>query len=581
MIPCLPPLRCSCLLLLGFALMSCGGGSTQSPAAGSSTASASGTTGSGVVASGSSGSGSAGGTSTPTPSPTPSPSPTSPADVLTWHYDAMRSGLNNAETALTLTTVNSTRFGKLGEFTVDCSVDAQPLYLSQLAISGLGTHNVLYVATQQNSLYALDADSLAGTSATVLWQKSLLPAGEATVLAADLPCGSNATNGIMATPVIDRSRNAIYVVAFSKDSGGVLRYRLHALDLGTGAELSGGPVVITASGPGTGGNSSGGIVTFLPSVQQERAALLETSGGIVLTWGGRDGDCGRYSSWVMSYNPDTLVQTSAVNLVPHDQGAGIWMSGAGPAMDASGDLYLVTGNAFVQNGDGTPATGSYSNSVVRMSGSGTLAQVDYFTPYNTAALNAADLDLDGGGPLLLPDQLDNSGATRHLALLAGKDSNIYLVDRDNLGHFGSTSNAIVQQLNGQLDGHEFHSAPVAFNGSVYFTARGSALKVFSLNAAHLSTSPTSQSKQSFSGGIPVITANAGSNGIVWVDEGGSAVLYAYDAGNLGHLLYSSSQAANGRDQFRTSSGPSKTPLVIDGRVYLGTAGSIAVFGLLP
>ena len=491
----------------------------------------------------------------------------------------MRSGLNSGETALTLTKVNSASFGKVGEFTVDGSVDAQPLYVSQLAISGQGTHNVLYVATQQNSVYALDADSMTGSSATVLWQKSLLPAGDATVLAADLPCGSNATNGIMATPVIDRPHNAIYVVAFSKDGSGVLRYRLHALDLGTGAELFGGPAEITATAPGTGGNSSGGVVTFLPSVQQERAALLETASGIVLTWGGRDGDCGRYSSWVMSYNPDTLAQTSAVNLVPQDQGAGIWMSGAGPAMDASGDLFLVTGNAFVQHGNGTPATGSYSNSVVRMSG--TLALVDYFTPWNTAALNAADLDLDGGGPLLLPDEVDSSGATRHLAVLAGKDSNIYLVDRDNLGRYGSTANAIVQQINGQLDGHEYHSAPVAWNGSVFLTSRGSALKAFTLSAARLSTTPSSHSAQSFSGGIPVVSANAGSNGIVWVDEAGSAVLYAYDASNLGHLLYSSSQAPNGRDAFRTSSGPGKTPLVINGRVYLGTAGSIAVFGLLP
>jgi hypothetical protein len=499
---------------------------------------------------------------------------------LTYHNDALRTALNPAEIALTPANVNASNFGKLGEVPVDGMIDAQPLYVAQLAV-GAARHNVLYVATQNDTVYAFDADSFNGNAATVLWQASLLSASETAVPPGDLVVcpGNNVLNGIMATPVIDRARNAIYVVAFSENSARQFSYRLHALDLTSGKELFGGPVAIQAQYPGSGGNSSGGVVTFDPAVHQARAALLADSGHITIAWGARSGDCGNYSSWVMRYDATTLAQTSVINLVPNDRGAGIWMSGAGPAMDASGDIYLATGNAYPVSGDATPATGSYANAVVRLSGGGALQLVDYFAPANEGLLNANDLDLGGGGVLLLPDQADATGALRHLAVLAGKDGNIYLVDRDNLGHFNTSSNAVVQKVDGQLGGQEFRSAPAWFNGRVYFAAAADPLKAFKLNSAQLSAAPVSQSAHAFANGVPVISANGSRDGVIWVDEGGPGVLYAYDAADLGHLLYSSDQAPANRDQFGRSDRP-KTPLVVNGRVYLGTSYSIAAFGLL-
>jgi hypothetical protein len=505
-------------------------------------------------------------------------------DVTTYHYDGSRTGTNPGETVLAPNTVDSASFGKLGEFAVDAAVDAQPLYLSQLAISGHGTHNVLYVATENDTVYALDADSIAGTSATVLWQASLAPAGEAAVPLASLSCGNNALSGIMGTPVIDRARNALYVVAFTGDGAGHFSFRLHALNLATGAELFGGPGLIAASYPGSGGNVQGGKVVFSAAVHQQRPALLEVNGQIYVAFGGRYGDCGNYSSWVMAYGADALNQTGAIDLVPEDFGAGIWMSGAGPATDASGDVYVVTGNAFVQNGDGTPATGSYANSLVRLSASGGSLQVkDYFAPDDDAALNSGDVDLGSGGFVALPDQTDTGGSVHHLGVVAGKDSMIYVFNRDGLGGYSTTANANLQVISGQLGGGEFHSIPAYFNGSVYFAVAGNALKSYAVvrtaNGATLATTPTAQNTQVFGEASPVVSANGTGNGIVWVADGRAAVLYAFDAGNVS-LLYSSSQAAGGRDSF-SASARSRTPMVTNGHVYVGTSSSIVRFGLLP
>jgi hypothetical protein len=504
----------------------------------------------------------------------------SSSDVVTYHYDALRTGTNSHETSLTVSNVNSTQFGKLGEFAVDAAVDAQPLYLSQLQMSANATHNVLYVATENDTVYALDADSISGASATVLWQASLAPSGEAAVPQGNLPCGNNALNGIMGTPVIDRGRNALYVVAFTGDGAGHFYFRLHALNLVSGAELFGGPKLITASFPGTGGNVQGSNVVFSPVVQQQRPALLEGNNQVYITWGGRYGDCGNYSSWVMAYGADTLNQTSAIDLVPKDYGAGIWMSGAGPAMDASGDLYVVTGNAFVQNGDGTPSTGSYANSVVRLNGTSSALQVkDYFAPMNDVSLNNGDVDLGSGGFLALPDQTDPGGTVHHLGIVAGKDSNIYVFDRDGLGGYSTAADANLQVIGGQLGGGEFHSIPAFFNGFVYFAIGGVALKSYAITpSATLAGTPSAQSGQSFGEASPVVSANGTSNGIVWVDDGGAAMLYAFNA-NDATLLYSSGQAAGGRDGF-SASARSRTPVVINGHLYAGTSSSVVRFGLL-
>src|SRR5215469_9151552 len=406
----------------------------------------------------------------------PGPSTT---DVLTYHYDIQRTGQNLNETTLTTSNVNATAFGKVGELSVDGQIDGQALFVHQLAISGQGNKDVLYVATENDTVYAVDAQSVSGSSATVLWKKSVLAAGESP--ATNLPCGNISPNGITATPVIDRSRNAIYVEAMSQNSSGSIVHRLHALDLTNGNELFGGPTTITATYPGTGGNSTGGVVAFLPSVHHERAALLESGNTIYTAWSGMYGDCGAYSAWVMAFDAGTLKQSSAIDLVPNNSGGGMWMGGGGPAADAAGNVYVVSGNGF---GDTPGTNSSFGNSFVRLTASGGLTVADYFTPFNTKSVeDPADEDFGSAGPLLLPDLVDASNVTRQLAVGAGKDGNLYVLDRGNLGQFNSTTNNTYQEF--QLSAGENHSSPVFFNNTVYVGPTGSSLKAFPVSYAHL------------------------------------------------------------------------------------------------
>lgn len=506
------------------------------------------------------------------PPPPPGPSTT---DVVTYHYDIQRTGQNLKETTLTTSNVNSATFGKVGEFSVDGQIDGQALFLSQLAIPGQGNKNVLYVATENDTVYAVDEQSISGTSATVLWKTSVLGAGESP--ATSLPCGNISPNGVTATPVIDRTRNAIYVEAMSQDSAGNIFHRLHALNLTNGNELFGGPTTITATYPGTGGNSSGGVVTFLPQVQHERAALLESGNVIYTAWSGMYGDCGEYSAWVIAYDAGTLKQTSAIDLVPDNHGGGMWMGGGGPAADASGNVYVVSGNGF---GDTPGTNSSYGNSFVRLSTSSGLTVGDYFTPFNTTSEDNADADFGSAGPLLLPDMTDGSGATRHLAVGAGKDGNLYVVDRDNLGQFNATKNNVYQQFS--LSSGENHSSPVLFNNTVYVGPTNSSLKAFPVSKALLASSPSSQTAHIFGGNgtVASISANANSQGIVWALDWGASTLFAYDATDLTKELYDSNQAASNRDHFSAVGGHFITPMVANGRVYIGTKSSVAVFGLL-
>jgi len=504
----------------------------------------------------------------------------STVDVITYHYDNMRSGQNLNETSLTTSNVNATMFGKKGEFMVDGKVDAQPLYLSQVTIGGQ-KKNVLYVATEHGSVYAFDADSINGTTSAFLWKTSTLGTGETT--SDNRSCGQVSPEiGITATPVMDRSRNAIYVVAMSKTASGTYFQRLHALDLSTGAELFAGPKAITATYPGTGDNSSGGNVVFDPKQYKERPGLLQINGTVYTTWSSHC-DIRPYTSWVMAFSADTLAQTSVLNLVPNGSDGGIWMSGTAPAADAAGNIFFLEGNGTFEttlNAQGFPSNADCGNCFVKISTGAGLKLVDYFTPHNTVAESSADLDLGSGGAILLPDVQDAGGVAKHLSVGAGKDAIIYVADRDNMGKFNANTDQIYQEISGQLGGQVF-SMPAYFNGTVYLGAVGDALKAFPVTTARVALTPSSQSTHNFAypGTTPSVSANGATNGIVWAIENSGAILFAFDATDLTKELYDSNQAANSRDHF--SGNKFITPMVANGKVYVGTPNSVAVFGLLP
>ena len=444
-------------------------------------------------------------------------------------------------------------------------------------IPGNGVKNVMYAATEKDLVYAFDADSVSGNTSAYLWKTSLVPAGEAPAAAGSLPCGNLPFNGVTATPVIDRGRNAIYLVAMTQDGSGNIIHRIHALDLTTGSELFGGPTTITATYPGTGGNSSNGTVTFEPKYHHDRAALLESNGVIYTAWSGYYGDCGNYSAWVISYNADTLAQTSAIDLVPDNYGGGMWMGGGGPAADAAGNVYVISGNGF---GD-TPGTNhSYGNSFVKLATTGSLTVDDYFTPLNTITEDNEDLDFGSAGPLLLPDLVDSNKVTQHLAIGAGKDGNMYVVSRDNMGQFSALSNQIHQEI--QISNNENHSSAVYFNGTVYVGPIGSGLLAYTLNQTMLPTTPTSVSTHQFAsnGTVPDISANGTTNGIVWLVDNGyqGGSLFALDATNLANELYDSTQASGNRDKPSSVSGHFITPTIANGKVFFGTGSTVAVTG---
>jgi Immunoglobulin I-set domain len=502
-------------------------------------------------------------------------------DVVTYHYDNMRTGQNVNEMTLTPSNVNVNTFGKLGEFSVDGLVDAQPLLLSNLAIPNVGTKNVLYVVTENDSIYAFDADSITASGGTVLWQVSALQSGE--TASDDRGCSQVTPKiGITSTPVIDRNRNAIYLVAMSKDSNGNYYQRIHALNLTTGAELFGGPITIQATYPGTGENSSNGSVVFDPKQYKERPGLLELNGIIYTTWSSHC-DGRPYTSWVIAYSADTLAQTSVLNLVPNGAAGAIWMSGGAPGADASGNIYFILGNGDFDttlNSSGFPSNNDCGNCFVKLSSTTPPALLDYFTPLNTVSESDSDTDFGSGGELLLPDVVDSSGNAHHLAMGGGKDANLYVVDRDNMGKFSSNADNNYQTLTGQLAG-KVYSKPSYFNGTVYIGAENDFIKAYPVTNAMLATSPSSQSAHNFPypGATPTISASGTTNGIVWVVENTSpvAVLHAYDATNLSNELYNSNQASGGKDGF--SNNKFITPIVANGKVYVGTASSVAVFGL--
>jgi hypothetical protein len=503
----------------------------------------------------------------------------STTDVVTYHNDIARTGQNLNETILTPANVNSTTFGKLGFYSVDGKVDAQPLYLSNINIPGQGTHNVLYVVTEHDSVYAFDADN-----GTQLWKVPMLEAGETP--SDDRGCFQVSPEiGITSTPVIDRahgSNGAIYLVAMSKNSSGNYFQRIHALDVTTGAELFSGPRAIQASFHGTGDNNSNGNVIFDPKQYKERAGLLLLNGVVYTGWASHC-DIGSYTGWIIGYDASTLAQTSVLNVVPNGSRGAIWMSGAGLAADSTGNIYFLDANGdfdAILNGSGFPGNGDYGNAFLKLSTSRGLAVADYFEMDNQQQENSSDTDLGSGGAMVLPDLADGSGTVRHLAVGAGKDSNLYVVNRDSMGKFNPNGNNIYQELPGALPGGVF-AMPAYFNGTVYYGSVGRPIQAFKITNARLPSSAAGHTNNSFGypGATPGISANGTTNAILWaVENSNPAVLHAYDATNLSNELYNSSQVEP-RDQFGAGN-KFITPTIINGKVYVGTTNGVGVFGLL-
>jgi hypothetical protein len=517
--------------------------------------------------------------------------------VLTFHNDVGRTAQNLNETILTTANVNGAQFGLVGTITVDGLVDAEPLYVGGMTISG-ETHNVVFIATENDSVYAFDADTF-----TKLWQNQLL----SSTSPAETPSDNHGCDqvvpiiGVTSTPVIDLSagpNGTIFVVAMSKN-GSTYHQRIHALDLTTGLDrLSATDVAATFSGSGTG--SSGGVQTFDPGSYEERAALLVVNGTIYTTWTSHC-DATPYNSWVIGFSESNLARNTILDMTANGassaghggQEGGIWMAGAGPAADSTGNIYLLIGNGTFDttlNGSNFPNMCDFGNSFMKLSTAATnctgtaLGVADYFTMHNACCGSTSesyqDTDLGSGGVVVLPD-LQSGATTFHLAVGAGKDGNLYVVNRDSMGKFNANNDsAIYQELGGALSGGVW-STPAYFNNTVYYGPVDNNLLAFSITNAQLSSSPkTSSNTFGYPGTMPSISANGTANGIVWtLDTGNTGTLFAYNAGTMAQLFSGTFTA--------TASAKFATPMIANGKVYAGTGptgagngGSVAVFGLL-
>jgi hypothetical protein len=483
--------------------------------------------------------------------------------AATWHYNNALTSANTSESILTPANVNVARFGKLFTQPVDGFVAGQPLYLPSVSIPGQGVHNVVYVATMHDSVYAFDADN---GNAAPLWVTSIFsysPAG-ATSVPATVKKDPGTTGwtelGIISTPVIDPVSDTLYLVAETYENLKVV-HRLHALDVTTGQEKFGGPTTIAATY-----TLNGNTTTFADLYQMNRPGLLLANGHVYCAWGS-NGNNNYSQGWVLSYNAATLQQEGTYTPEPGQTLASIWQKGAGLSADSSGNIYAETAEGFY--GPGT----NLSISVLKLNQTGTtLAVADWFTPYNQQYLSSHDLDLNDG-VLILPDQ---PGSYPHELIAEGKEGTIYVLNRDNMGQFCSTCTTgdtqIVQEIP-QGAGKE-SGTPVYWNNTVYFTGQSSPVKAYTLSNGRLVVPPSVQSIQVGGGGHAIITASGNSNGILWFMNGQS--LWAMDATTL-KKLYTTNQ--NSRD-FLPPLAHFVTPIVADGRVFIGTQNSLVVYGLL-
>jgi IPT/TIG domain len=498
------------------------------------------------------------------------------AGVLTYHNDTARTGQNLQEYALTAATVNSSTFGALFTCPVDGYVYAAPLYFANLTIGGQ-TRNVVFTATEHDTVYAFDADS---PSCLQLWKTSFLSPGPSTVPAADTGELNDLVPeiGITSTPVIDPSTNTIYVVPKTKETVGpgcstnnpCYVHRLHALDITTGAEKLGGPVVLTAP-------------NFVSLYHLQRPALLLSNGTVYIGFGSH-GDNNTYQGWLMAYNAATLTQQwvwhSTDPTSGNNEGA-IWGSGNGPAADANGNIYVETANGVFDGAN------NFSDSTVKLSPTGTI--LDYFTPFDQDVMQQNDIDLGSSGPMILPDVVGSS-THPHLMIATGKVGVVYLLDQTNLGKYNTAANQDLGEVNvgfntTNLEGG-FYGQPAYWNGNIYTVIVGDSLRQYPISNGAISTVSSSNSSNTFTfrGATPAVSASGTTNGIVWVADvtsyqsGGAVILDAYDASHVSSLLYKSPSSGSGAAAPATKF---TVPTVANGKVYVGGQFAFTVFGLLP
>jgi hypothetical protein len=540
----------------------------------------------------------------PTASGSASVAVTDLAGVLTYHNNLSRDGSNPQEYALTASSVTPNTFGKLFSCAVDGTVYTQPLWVPGLSIgTGGGIHNVVFVATQHDSVYAFDADA---NPCVQYWKVNLLDtlhggtAGDVPVPWQNVGVGAQDVQpeiGVTGTPVIDSATGTIYLVSKSENTATSTFYqRLHALDLATGNEKPNAPVLIAASVPGVGDGASGGMVSFNAGLEHQRSGLALAGGTVYVAWAAHE-DRGPYHGWLIGYNAANLQQQVAVfNTTPNGGLGGIWAGGGAPAVDSGGDIYVSTGNGVFDQAP-PPPSNDYGDSILRLHPfAGTtfngvnLNPVDWFTPFNQQFLSNVDADLGSGAVVLLPDQ--NVGPA-HLLVQMGKEGLVYLIDRDNMGFFRpNDNNQIVQSFAGTAGG--FWGTPALWQDNLYFAGAGDVLKQFPFDPATGLFNPNASSHSSqvynFPGVSPSISSQGSANGIVWAIDAsqygvpaptlGPAVLHAYSAANLATEYWNSSMAANHRDQAGTAV-KFVPPTVANGKVYVSTRTEIDVYGLLP
>lgn len=485
----------------------------------------------------------------------------SQTNVLTYHNDNAHTGAYLNETLLTPSNVNAAQFGWRTELSLDGPVYAQPLYLSRVNIPGKGLHDVLFVATVNDSVYAIDADDV---EADPLWMVNFLDPAKGITVATkeDVGCPVLPELGIIGTPVIDPAAGTIYLIAETKELGNNFVFRLHALDVTTGAERSGSPVEIAPAG-------------FVPLAQKQRASLMLLNGVIYSPWSGHC-DNGSFHGLVMAHDAKTLQPLGVFNTTQYGSGASLWSGGAGPVADAEGSVYVVSANGNI-NGVITPD--SYDEAVLKLAAPPQMSVLDNFVPFNRATLNEYDVDLGSSGALLLPDET-GSPAHPHLLFTSGKEGRMYLLDRDALGGAQNGSDSAALASLPYFSSHATFGSAAYFNGSIYVAPEHSPMFRFGVGNATLVSSPSAQTPDVLAslGATPSISANANTNGIVWIttfNQGGE--LFAYDAAGLKKLFDSNAQPGAPPYTFTEFT----TPTIAAGKVYVPTFFGVAVYGELP